>query len=74
MTKINADVVQFVKKTAKERFSTDVTDNKVSEQSLIILTRRYHRQPSFKVRSTKSSSRCGATIHTETLPVRGDFL
>jgi hypothetical protein len=27
MTKINADAVQLVKKTAKEKFGTDVTDN-----------------------------------------------
>jgi hypothetical protein len=44
MTEINADAVQLVKKAAKEKFGTDVTDNEASKQSWIILTRRYRRR------------------------------
>lgn len=31
MTEINADAVQLVKKAAKERFGTDVTDNEAGK-------------------------------------------
>lgn len=31
MTEINADTVQLVKKTAKEKFGTDVTDNEAEQ-------------------------------------------
>jgi hypothetical protein len=31
MTKINADVVQLVRRTAKEKFGTDVTDNEAEQ-------------------------------------------
>jgi hypothetical protein len=31
MTEINADVVQLVRKTAKEQFGTDVTDNEAKQ-------------------------------------------
>jgi hypothetical protein len=31
MTKINADVVQLVRRTAKENFGTDVTDNEAEQ-------------------------------------------
>ncbi len=31
MTKVNTDAIQLVKKTAKERFGTDVTDNEAEQ-------------------------------------------
>jgi hypothetical protein len=31
MTKINADVVQLVRRTAKEKFGTDVTDSEAEQ-------------------------------------------